>query len=269
MFWGQALIEFRRTNKARSWPNFRAWHLKTDSKSALATSLVGSRSPPLTTSFGISAFDMSMGTHPPTLPMSSRMHHFPNRPPDHRIAHTYQSFHLRAPCPSSAHFAPLLVPTASPVEMACSADRSGQTPTLTRTPNYLPPRLDWCFGLGTYVTQAFLDAGATVIGTSRKILRSRFNNPNFIALPAEISTREGAKALVDQIVTRCGKLDMLAHTVGGFAGGQSIAETDDVTFQRMFDLNLNCVFHILRATVPLLRQTGHGAYYRHWQPRGA
>ena len=45
----------------------------------LFRSLVGSRSPPLTTSFGISAFDMSRGTHPPTLPMSSRMHHFPNR----------------------------------------------------------------------------------------------------------------------------------------------------------------------------------------------
>src|SRR3984885_14053866 len=86
MFWGQALIEFRMINNARSWPNFRAWHLKTDSKSAFATSLVGSRSPPLTTSFGISAFDMSRGTHPLTLPMSSRMRHFPNRrPPDHRI----------------------------------------------------------------------------------------------------------------------------------------------------------------------------------------
>src|SRR5271163_3466708 len=60
-----------------------------DSKSAFATSLVGSRSPPSTTSFGISAFDMSRGTHPPTLPMSSRMRHFPNRrPPDHPIAHT-------------------------------------------------------------------------------------------------------------------------------------------------------------------------------------
>src|ERR1700729_2559443 len=81
MFWGQALIEFRRTNKARSYPNFRAWHLKTDSKSAFATSLVGSRSQPLTTSFGISAFDMSRGTHPPTLPTSSRMHHFPSRRP--------------------------------------------------------------------------------------------------------------------------------------------------------------------------------------------
>src|SRR6266851_3916092 len=108
-------------------------------------------------------------------------------------------------------------------------------------------------GLGTYVTQAFLDAGATVIGTSRKIQQSDFNNPAFTALSAEISTREGAKALVDQIVARFGKLDVLAHTVGGFAGGQSIADTDDATFQRMLDVNLNCIFHILRAAVPSLR----------------
>jgi NAD(P)-dependent dehydrogenase (short-subunit alcohol dehydrogenase family) len=113
-------------------------------------------------------------------------------------------------------------------------------------------------GLGTYVTQAFLDAGATVIGTSRKIQQSDFNKPNFTALPAEISTREGARALVDQVVSRFGKLDVLAHTVGGFAGGQSIADTNDATFQRMFDLNLNCLFHILRATIPALRQTGDG-----------
>jgi NAD(P)-dependent dehydrogenase (short-subunit alcohol dehydrogenase family) len=113
-------------------------------------------------------------------------------------------------------------------------------------------------GLGVHVTQAFLDAGATVIGTSRKIQQSDFNHPNFTALPAEISTREGAKVLVDQVVARFGKLDVLAHTVGGFSGGQSVADTDDTTFQRMFDLNLNCVFHILRAAVPPLRQTGNG-----------
>src|SRR4051794_36339105 len=100
-------------------------------------------------------------------------------------------------------------------------------------------------GLGTYVTQAFVDAGATVVGTSRKIQQSDFNIANFTALPAEISTRDGAKVLLDQVVARFGKLDVLAHMVGGFAGGQSIVDTDDVTFQRMFDLNLNCVFHIL------------------------
>jgi NAD(P)-dependent dehydrogenase (short-subunit alcohol dehydrogenase family) len=113
-------------------------------------------------------------------------------------------------------------------------------------------------GLGTYVTRAFLDAGATVIGTSRKIQQSDFSDPSFTAFAAEMSSREGANALVDQVVARFGKVDVLAHTVGGFAGGQSIADTDDATFQRMLDLNLNSVFHILQATIPALRQTGNG-----------
>jgi len=112
--------------------------------------------------------------------------------------------------------------------------------------------------LKRWLVTAFLVAGATVIGTSRKIQQSDFNNANFTAVPAEISTSEGAKVLVDQIVERFGKLDVLAHTVGGFAGGQSIVDTDDVTFQRMLNLNLNCVFHILRAAVPPLRKTGNG-----------
>lgn len=113
-------------------------------------------------------------------------------------------------------------------------------------------------GLGTYVTQAFLDAGATVVGTSRKIQQSDFKHSNFTAMPAEISTFEGAKVLVDQVTARLGKLDVVAHTVGGFAGGQSIAETDDAIFQRMFDLNLNSTFYLLRAAIPVLRKTGNG-----------
>ena len=113
-------------------------------------------------------------------------------------------------------------------------------------------------GLGTFVTQALLDAGATVVGLSRKIQQSQFNHPNFTALPAEISTATGAKSAVDELVSRFGRLDILAHTVGGFAGGQSITETDDATFQRMFDVNLCSTFYLLRAAVPVMRQAGNG-----------
>src|SRR5258705_3470377 len=113
-------------------------------------------------------------------------------------------------------------------------------------------------GLGTYVTQAFLETGANVIGTSRKIQQSDFNSPGFTAMRAEISTREGAEVLVDQVVARCGRIDVLAHTVGGFAGGQSIAATDDATVQRMFDLNLNSAFYLLRAALPAMRKTSSG-----------
>lgn len=113
-------------------------------------------------------------------------------------------------------------------------------------------------GLGSYVTQAFLDAGASVVGVSRKIQQADFSSPNFTAMSAEISNREAAAKLVEQIVTRFGRIDVLAHTIGGFAGGQSVADTDEATFRQMFDLNLNATFYILRAIIPAMRKTGNG-----------
>jgi NAD(P)-dependent dehydrogenase (short-subunit alcohol dehydrogenase family) len=113
-------------------------------------------------------------------------------------------------------------------------------------------------GLGTYVTQSLLNAGATVVGVSRKIQQSDFSSSAFIALAAELSTADGAKNMVDSVLARFGRLDVLAHTVGGFAGGQAVAETDDATFQRMFDVNLNSTFYLLRAAIPAMRKTGNG-----------
>jgi NAD(P)-dependent dehydrogenase (short-subunit alcohol dehydrogenase family) len=114
-------------------------------------------------------------------------------------------------------------------------------------------------GLGAYVTQAFLDAGASVVGVSRKIQQSDFASPNFTAMPATLSSGEAAATLVKQVLTRFEKIDVLAHTVGGFAGGQPVAETDDATFQQMFDVNLNATFYILRAVIPTMRKAGGGS----------
>jgi NAD(P)-dependent dehydrogenase (short-subunit alcohol dehydrogenase family) len=113
-------------------------------------------------------------------------------------------------------------------------------------------------GLGTHVTKALLDAGFTVVGLSPRIQQSDFDDPNFIALPAALTGLETAKKAVDSVLSRCGKIDVLAHLVGGFVGGQTLAETDDATWQRMFDANLNSAFHILRAVIPQMRKAGGG-----------
>jgi len=113
-------------------------------------------------------------------------------------------------------------------------------------------------GLGRLVTQAFLDAGATVVGTSTRIQQSAFKSDRFTAIAGTISNLESARSLVRECTSRFGKLDVLAHTVGGFAGGSSVAETDDATFQKMLDLNLNSVFHMVRAALPALRSSGNG-----------
>jgi NAD(P)-dependent dehydrogenase (short-subunit alcohol dehydrogenase family) len=113
-------------------------------------------------------------------------------------------------------------------------------------------------GLGSHVTHAFLDEGATVVGLSPSIEQSDFDSPAFLAWPAKISSGEAAQKSIDGIIARFGKLDILAHLVGGFAGGNSIAQTDDSTLERMLDVNLHSAFYVLRAAIPYMRKAGSG-----------
>jgi len=47
-------------------------------------------------------------------------------------------------------------------------------------------------GLGTHVTQTFLNAGATVVGSSRAIQNTDFPNPRFTAMPADLTNPKSA-----------------------------------------------------------------------------
>jgi NAD(P)-dependent dehydrogenase (short-subunit alcohol dehydrogenase family) len=114
-------------------------------------------------------------------------------------------------------------------------------------------------GLGISVTKALLNAGFTVVGLSPRIRQSDFDHSNFIALPATLDSLDAAKQVAGSVIARCGKIDLLAHLVGGFAGGQPVAETDDATWRSMFDANLNSAFHILRAVVPEMRKARGGS----------
>jgi NAD(P)-dependent dehydrogenase (short-subunit alcohol dehydrogenase family) len=113
-------------------------------------------------------------------------------------------------------------------------------------------------GLGNAVTEAFLNAGAIVAGASRQISQDEFKNPNFYAFPAELSSLAAAKKLADEVVQRCGKIDVLVHLIGAFAAAGTIGETDDATWQKMLDLNLNSTFHLVRAVLPHIRKSRGG-----------
>ncbi len=113
-------------------------------------------------------------------------------------------------------------------------------------------------GLGSHVTKALLDSGFLVAGLAPKIQSHDFDHPHFTALPAKLNSLDEAKRATETVVAHFGRIDLLAHTVGGFAGGQSVADTDDDTFQRMFDMNVNSTFHILRAVIPHMRTAGSG-----------
>ncbi len=113
-------------------------------------------------------------------------------------------------------------------------------------------------GLGTFVTQKFLSEGDTVVGASRSISAQDFPSPNFTAISADFTKPAAVREAVESVVRQFGKLDVLVHVLGGFAGGQSIADTDDATWEQMRGLNLDSAFYVLRAAIPHLRRTGAG-----------
>jgi NAD(P)-dependent dehydrogenase (short-subunit alcohol dehydrogenase family) len=113
-------------------------------------------------------------------------------------------------------------------------------------------------GLGTFVTQRFLATGATVVGTGRSISQKDFAAVNFVALPADLTKPAAVAEAISSVVERYRRLDVLVHLLGGFAGGKSVTETDDATWQQMQDVNLTSAFYVLRAAIPHLRKSGSG-----------
>lgn len=112
-------------------------------------------------------------------------------------------------------------------------------------------------GLGSFVTEAFLAAGATVVGVSRSIQQSDFPHPAFTAMPAE-ATAESSASVAAGVVARFGRIDALVHLIGGFAGGNPATDTDDATWEQMLSLNLRSAVFFVRAVVPHMRAAGSG-----------
>jgi NAD(P)-dependent dehydrogenase (short-subunit alcohol dehydrogenase family) len=113
-------------------------------------------------------------------------------------------------------------------------------------------------GLGTEVSRSLLAAGATVVGIARSIAAGEAHDSQFYPVSADLSNPEEVRALVARLAARFQKIDILAHVMGGFAGGSSVAETDDATWQKMMDINLHAAFYVFRAVVPYMREAGYG-----------
>jgi NAD(P)-dependent dehydrogenase (short-subunit alcohol dehydrogenase family) len=113
-------------------------------------------------------------------------------------------------------------------------------------------------GLGTSVTRAFLQKGAKVIGGSLRITAADFPQPNFEAMAIDFNKLDEIKRGVAKIVERNGRLDVLVHVLGGFAGGPSVVETSDAMWEQMQNINLTSAFRVFRECIPHLRKSKAG-----------
>jgi len=119
--------------------------------------------------------------------------------------------------------------------------------------------------LGRAVTAAFAEAGATVAVTyivdsevpeCKSCLGPRAGAVTF--LKADV-TREGeVQQLVQTLVQRLGRIDILLNLVGGYVGDLPVTDLSEVTWDQMLTMNLKSAFLCCKHVVPIMKRGGGG-----------
>lgn len=104
------------------------------------------------------------------------------------------------------------------------------------------------------MVEAFLGTGATVYGADLAWKHQPHSNPRFH--PIEANLLEAAEC--DRVAKLAAPVDALLHLLGGFGGGQPVAETPDETWDKMLGLNLRSAYTIFRAVLPGMLKAGKG-----------
>jgi NAD(P)-dependent dehydrogenase (short-subunit alcohol dehydrogenase family) len=113
-------------------------------------------------------------------------------------------------------------------------------------------------GIGRMIATGYVEAGAKVYVSSRKAqaceeLATELSNiGECIALPADLSTEPGCRALATALAEREPHLHVLVNNAGN-TWGAPFEEFDDAAWDRVLSLNVKGVFHTTKFLAPLLR----------------
>jgi NAD(P)-dependent dehydrogenase (short-subunit alcohol dehydrogenase family) len=114
-------------------------------------------------------------------------------------------------------------------------------------------------GIGAAAAAALVDAGFDVVGTSRDTARATPpDGITFLAL--DVGRDESVAGLVDDVIARFGRIDVLVNNAGVGAGGAA-EESSIEQAQRVFDVNFFGVVRMTKAVLPHMRAQGEGRLY--------
>jgi NAD(P)-dependent dehydrogenase (short-subunit alcohol dehydrogenase family) len=119
-------------------------------------------------------------------------------------------------------------------------------------------------GLGRAVSLAFLAAGARVVttyyhATEFDALKAEATGKPLTGESLDVTDDAAVSQAVGRIVGQHGHLDALVNTVGGWAGGSKLWESDPKSLDRMLALNLRAGHVLCRAVVPVFLKQRQGA----------
>ena len=113
-------------------------------------------------------------------------------------------------------------------------------------------------GIGGAIAKKMKEAGATVVVTGRNIakLDAEFGD-EYIKIPADISSENGAVDLVARAIELAGKIDIVVNNAGITKDTLMMRMTDD-QFDDVINTNLRSTFKICRACIMPMMKNRYG-----------
>ena len=79
-----------------------------------------------------------------------------------------------------------------------------------------------------------------------------------LAVAGDLTDPAVAQSVIDKVTDAFGRVDVVAHLVGGYAGGTAVADLDHDEVRRMLDQHLWSTLNVVQAVVPGMRERGFG-----------
>jgi len=110
-------------------------------------------------------------------------------------------------------------------------------------------------GIGLATARALRRNGYRVFGTSRKPMTDI--SDGITMLVCDVTDDRSVQKLVDDVVSRAGRIDLLVNNAGiGLLGGAE--ESSATQAKALFDVNVFGVVRLTNATLPVMRRQGAG-----------
>jgi meso-butanediol dehydrogenase/(S,S)-butanediol dehydrogenase/diacetyl reductase len=115
-------------------------------------------------------------------------------------------------------------------------------------------------GIGAGIAKAFLDAGATVVITGRRLDRlertlAGYPAAQAAAITADLADGAQVRALISEITSRFGRLDVVVSNAAGYETGQ-LTDLSDQAWEALRGTNVDGFFHLAKASLPHLAESG-------------
>jgi NAD(P)-dependent dehydrogenase (short-subunit alcohol dehydrogenase family) len=116
-------------------------------------------------------------------------------------------------------------------------------------------------GIGKSIVRKLLESGAIVILTARRTEKLMQTQQQLMslgaevhAIPADVSNWKDCQRLIEEVIARFGRLDILINNAGAVARG-SIEDMAPEVFRKVFDVNVLGTIYPTKAALSFLRSS--------------